>query len=137
MLPRNLRLTLQSPLRLKTDGAYATSIDPVALVRAMSWRLHALATFHGGGPWETDRRTLTTLAQQISVAEEQVQWVEWSRTSTNRNQRQKMHLGGLVGSVVLRDVPPAIRAVLLAGSLVHVGKACVFGHGKYTMEGVE
>ena len=135
-LPSNLRLTFQSPLRLKTDGTYATAIDPVALVRAISWRLHALATFHGSGPWAVDRRALTAMAQQISVAEEQVQWVEWSRTSTSRSQRQKMNLGGLVGSIVLRDVPPTLRAVLLAGSLVHIGKACVFGHGKYTLEGV-
>ncbi|NJO81986.1 MAG: CRISPR system precrRNA processing endoribonuclease RAMP protein Cas6, partial [Blastochloris sp.] len=132
----DLRLTFQSPLRLKTNGSYATTIDPVALVRAMSWRLHALATFHGGGPWETDRRRLTTLAQQIRVAEEHMQWVEWSRTSTSGSQRQKMNLGGLVGSVVLQNVPPAIRSVLLAGSLVHVGKACVFGHGQYTVEDV-
>jgi hypothetical protein len=32
---------------------------------------------------------------------------------------------------VLRDVPEGVRAVLLAGSLAHVGKACVFGHGGY------
>ncbi|NJO81843.1 MAG: CRISPR system precrRNA processing endoribonuclease RAMP protein Cas6 [Blastochloris sp.] len=134
-LPSNLHLTFQSPLRLKTDGTYATTIDPVVLIRAISWRLHALATFHGGGPWAIDRRALTTLAAQISVVEEQVQWVEWSRTSTSRNQRQKMNLGGLVGSIVLQDVPPTLRVVLLAGSLVHVGKACVFGHGKYTVEG--
>jgi len=26
--------------------------------------------------------------------------------------------------------------VLLLGSLVHVGKACVFGHGAFSVEGV-
>jgi hypothetical protein len=48
-----------------------------------------------------------------------------------------MTLGGLLGSVVLRDVPAELRTVLLAGSLVHVGKACVFGHGGYAVERVE
>ena len=37
-------------------------------------------------------------------------------------------VGGIVGSAVLRGVPEEVRAVLLAGSVVHVGKACVFGH---------
>jgi hypothetical protein len=44
-----------------------------------------------------------------------------------------MQLGGLLGSVVLRDVSPAVRALLLIGSVIHVGKACVFGHGGYTI----
>jgi hypothetical protein len=45
-----------------------------------------------------------------------------------------MTLGGLLGSAVLRGVSLDLRAVLLAGSLVHVGKACVFGHGGYTVD---
>ena len=50
--------------------------------------------------------------------------------------RQWMTLGGIVGSAVLRSVALDVRAVLLAGSVVHVGKACVFGHGGYGLEGV-
>jgi hypothetical protein len=45
-----------------------------------------------------------------------------------------MKLGGIIGSAVLRGVPTDVRAVLLAGSLAHVGKACVFGHGGYRIE---
>jgi hypothetical protein len=44
-----------------------------------------------------------------------------------------MKLGGIVGSARLRGVPPDVRSVLLAGSLLHVGKACVFGHGAYRL----
>jgi hypothetical protein len=43
-------------------------------------------------------------------------------------------LGGLLGSAVLHNVSPDLRTVLLAGSLVHVGKACVFGHGGYALQ---
>ncbi len=42
-----------------------------------------------------------------------------------RDAAQKMTLGGLLGRAVLRGVPPDVRTVLLAGSLAHVGKACV------------
>ncbi len=45
-----------------------------------------------------------------------------------------MHLGGLLGHATLTGVNEALRAVLLLGSLVHVGKACVFGHGGYGVE---
>jgi hypothetical protein len=45
-----------------------------------------------------------------------------------------MTLGGFVGSVTYEAIPPAVRAVLLAGSLVHIGKAVVFGHGAYKLD---
>ncbi|MGQ9873719.1 MAG: CRISPR system precrRNA processing endoribonuclease RAMP protein Cas6 [Chloroflexus sp.] len=41
-----------------------------------------------------------------------------------------MVLGGLIGSVTLHDVPPATQSLLLAASVVHVGKVCVFGRGQ-------
>lgn len=47
-----------------------------------------------------------------------------------------MTLGGIVGRAVLRNVPLSLRALLLAGSLVHVGKACVFGHGRMEIRAV-
>jgi hypothetical protein len=53
----------------------------------------------------------------------------WERTSTHGGQRHKIKLGGIIGSAVLHSVPPDILALLLAGSIVHVGKACMFGHG--------
>jgi len=129
-LPADLRLDLPTPLRVKARGAFLETIEPPALVQAICWRLNALSTFHGGGPWPTDYRPLVAQAQDITVEEAQVRWADWERTSTRGGQRQKMKLGGMIGSAVLRDVPPEIRTLLLAGSIVHVGKACVFGHGQ-------
>jgi len=129
-LPSDLRLVLHTPLRVKSRGDWLRRIDMPALVQAASWRLNALATFHGAGPWSVDHRALVEQAQAIRVEHEQVRWVDWERTSTRGQQPQKMTLGGIVGSAVLRNVPPAVRIVLLAGSLVHIGKACVFGHGR-------
>ncbi|NJN68677.1 MAG: CRISPR system precrRNA processing endoribonuclease RAMP protein Cas6 [Chloroflexaceae bacterium] len=133
-LPADLRLHLVLPLRVRTQGEWLQTIDSGALVQAICWRLHALSVFHGAGPWEVDYRALVAQASAITVEREQVRWVEWGRTSGRGGRQQHMQLGGLVGSAVLRGVPPAVRVVLLAGSLVHVGKACVFGHGKMKVE---
>ncbi len=133
-LPADLRLVLRTPLRVKARGDFLQHIDPAALVQAICWRLQALAAFHGSRPWEADYRPLVTQAGAMVVAEEQVGWADWTRTSTRGGAARKMTLGGLLGSAVLRNVPPDLRAVLLMGSLVHVGKACVFGHGGYTVE---
>lgn len=135
-LPADLLLRLPTPLRIKKRGDWLQQVDPAVLVQQLCWRLHALAVFHGGGPWEIHHRDLAALAQEIVVEQEQVQWVDWGRTSRRGGKQQHMILGGLVGSAVLRGVPPAVRVLLLAGSLVHVGKACVFGHGGMVVERV-
>lgn len=129
-LPADLRLTLLTPLRIKARGAFIETVDLGAITQAICWRLNALATFHGGGPWEVDHRALVTQAQQVTMEQQQVQWIDWERTSTRGAEPRSMKLGGIVGSAVLRGVPVELRALLLAGSIVHVGKACVFGHGK-------
>lgn len=133
-LPADVRLVLRTPLRVKTQGAFLQHIDLAALVQAACWRLNALATFHGAGPWGIDYRPLGEQARQVAIEHVQVRWQDWSRISTRGSTPKKMTLGGLLGSAVLRDVPPDLRTVLLAGSLIHVGKACVFGHGGYTIE---
>lgn len=136
LLPEDLQLRLHTPLRLKAQGDFLRRVEPAALVQALCWRLNALATFHGSGPWGVDYRSLVGQARAIAVEQEQVSWVDWERTSTRGGRQQKMKLGGIVGSAVLRGVPPEVRVVLMAGSMVHVGKACVFGHGKYELGGV-
>jgi hypothetical protein len=136
-LPADLRLVLRTPLRVKARGDFLQQIDPAALVQTICWRLQALAAFHSSSPWEADYRPLVDQAREVVVAEEQVGWADWTRTSTRGGAAKKMTLGGLLGSAVLRNVSPDLRVVLLMGSLVHVGKACVFGHGEYTLQRLE
>jgi CRISPR-associated endoribonuclease Cas6 len=135
-LPADLRITLHTPLRVKARGAFIETFDFGAIIQAACWRLNALATFHGGGPWDVNHRALADQARSVTVEQSRVEWVDWERTSTRAPQPRSMKLGGIIGGAVLRDVPPELRAVLLAGSLVHVGKAAVFGHGGYAVEGV-
>jgi hypothetical protein len=136
-LPADLHLVLRTPLRVKARGEFLQQIDLAALVQAICWRIQALAAFHSSSPWEHDYRPLIAQAQEVVVAEEQVGWADWTRTSTRGSAAKKMTLGGLLGSAVLHNVSPDLRAVLLMGSLVHVGKACVFGHGGYALQRLE
>jgi hypothetical protein len=127
-LPADLRIELLTPLRLKARGNLLRSIDLGALVQAICWRLNTLSIFHGNGPWDVDHRTLVEQARAVAV-EQRVRWVELLRTSTRGDDPQTMPQGGLVGSAILRGVPEAVRSVLLAGSVIHVGKSATFGHG--------
>lgn len=132
-LPADLHLVLQTPLRVKTRGDWLRQVEPAAITQAICWRLNALATFHGVGPYSGAYRAVVEQTRTIVVEQQQVRWVDWERTSTRESVPRKMTLGGILGRAVLRDVSPDVRAVLLMGSLVHAGKACVFGHGKYSL----
>jgi hypothetical protein len=133
-LPPDLLLTMQTPLRVKARGEFLRVVDVPALIQATCWRLNALATFHGDGPWPVDHRRLVELGRSVVVERTQVRWEDWERPAGGaRTQGTKM--GGIVGTAVLRGVPEDVRAILLAGSVVHVGKACTFGHGMYRVQG--
>ncbi len=134
-LPADLWLKLPTPLRVKSHGTYIETIDLPAIVQAACWRLSALALFHGGGLWPTDQRALAEQARGVVIERPEARWVDWERTSTRGPQPRNMKLGGIVGGAILRGVPEDMRAVLLAGSLMHVGKAAVFGHGRIEIQG--
>lgn len=134
LLPSNLRLTLVTPLRLKSGGSFIKMVEPAALVRAICWRLQALSIFHGAGVWEADIRSLIEQARNIPVTDARVRWVERERTSDHRGRRERLSIGGLVGSATFHGLSPELRAILLAGTIIHVGKACVFGNGAFRLD---
>lgn len=129
-LPADLRLSLQTPLRVKSGGAFIEHFDLGAIIQAACWRLAVLTRFYGERPWVTDYRPIVAAARQARIERAETQWVDWERTSTRGGGRRKMKLGGIVGDATLREVPLDVRAILLAASLLHVGKAAVFGHGR-------
>lgn len=133
-LPADLRLTLRTPLRVKSHGAFISRIDLPAIVQAACWRIDTLATYYGDGPWEDSYRPLVDHAAAVPVSGAVARWEDWERTSTRGHTPHSMKLGGIVGEALLHAVPPEIRAVLLAAGIVHVGKACVFGHGLLTLD---
>jgi len=84
-----------------------------------------------------DYKPILAAARDVRVESANVRWVDWERTSTRGGGQRQMKLGGIIGAASLREVPSEVRAVLLAASLVHVGKACVFGHGRVGVAGLE
>jgi len=133
-LPPSLHLRIEAPLRVKAGGAFITRLDLPALVRALAWRLDALATFHSSGPWPVSQRGLADMARSVRVEQEQVRWEDWERRSDHRSGPQRIQMGGIVGSATLHAVPVELRAMLLAGTIANVGKASVFGNGALTVE---
>lgn len=68
-LPDRVRLILRTPLRIRERGDVVRTFDLPALVRAASWRIDALTTFHGSGRWQVDHLRLIDAAQKVTVEE--------------------------------------------------------------------
>lgn len=130
-LPSTLRITMHTPLRLKANNAFLQRFNFPAIVRAIGWRLTVLARFYGQQPWNYDYRPWIEQAQQVTITEERTYWDDLLRTSTRGGLPRTMPHGGIVGNVLLRDVPVPLREALVVGSIIHVGKSCTFGHGGY------
>ena len=118
-----------TPTRMKHEGRFVVRPEFHVLVRNILRRVSSLYYFHCGEKWEVDYRGIIEAAKEVRLAEARTGWVDWERYS--RRQQQRMNLGGLVGQATYEgDIEPFLPLLTL-GELVHVGKACVFGNGKY------
>lgn len=125
----SITLRFLTPTRVKYQQAYVVQPAFHVLMRALLRRLSALLLFHCGTAFTGDPRALIAAAEQVVITRSNVRWVDWERFSGR--QRQRMILGGFVGDITYQGDLTPFRELLAAGMLVHVGKAAVFGHGRY------
>jgi hypothetical protein len=130
----DIEVRFLSLMRLKHERLWARTPSCRILVVNALRRVSGLCAFFGTGPWavaveKTGRDEVLALADQVPVRQINVQWENWARTSGATGQR--MPLDGFTGRAVYGEVPAIIRAILLAGSLVHIGDDVVFGNGAY------
>ncbi len=127
-----LSVCFLTPTRLKHGGKIARELVFDVLVRALLRRVSSLYYFHCGERWEADYRGLIELAQKVEMVESAAQWQSWERYSSKQDRRIEM--GGLVGKMRYAGPLAAFRCLLVLGSVVHVGKGCVFGNGQYEVD---
>ena len=126
-------LTFISPLRLQENSKALPpeQITARALLMALARRVSLLAEFHAGFAPGYNFKEMNTIAASIN-ASQNLRWQHWERWS-NR-QRQKMTLNGLMGHIVLHDVPALFHDLLQLGQWTHIGKNTTFGLGRYLLE---
>jgi hypothetical protein len=130
---RQLTLRFLTPTRIKYRGQYVRQPEFHVVVRGLLRRISSLAYFHCGHLWETDFRGIIAAAEAVEAPSAAVEWVKWKRYSGR--QKQHMDLGGFVGEVTYQGDLGLFRPLLALGELVHVGKATVFGNGKFEVRG--
>lgn len=122
-------LDFQTMTRIKFEDSFLRHLEFHMLLRSLLRRLSALSYFHHGNEWQVDFTELIKRAERVSKTADHTRWVDWERYS--RRQDARMRLGGVVGQVTYRGDLAEFLPILKLGEIVHVGKACTFGMGKY------
>jgi hypothetical protein len=122
-------LRFLTPTRIKHQGSFISQPPFHVIVRNVLRRVSSLYYFHCGEPWKFAYRGTIERAKEIRSAELDTRWVDWERYSGRQKTRLKM--GGFVGEAVYEGDLTEFRPLLLLGQLVHIGKARVFGNGRY------
>lgn len=128
----NLKLTLETPLRLKFENRLKADLPFHVLVRAMLRRVSSLYNFYGEGEPPIDYKGLVKRAENVRIINSDLKWFDWRRYS--QRQDKSMLMGGMVGSVTYEGKIGEYMPLTDFSSQVHLGKQTTFGLGKIKAE---
>lgn len=127
-----LKLRLLTPMRLRVEGELRTALDFELLLRNVMRRLHLLLHAFSPEPFDADYRSLLALATRVRTRASRLTPFDLERYSNRQQSKQK--LDGFLGEVEYAgDELHGFVPLMLAGELLHVGAATVFGFGRYAI----
>jgi len=126
--PREVTVTLVTPLRIKHHNRLSAQLSFPILVRAMLRRLHTLNHHFGNGPPDIDHATLIRQAEGVETLRSDIRWFDWKRYSNRQD--QSMLMGGMTGEITYRGALTPYLPLLRFSEKVHLGKATTFGLGE-------
>lgn len=130
--PAQISLYFLTPTRLVKDGKLLRTPTVEALVRAIVFRIKAIAYFHDATRWDFDVETLREAIKGITITHSQTSFQRLQRVSTR--QQRKVPLDGFVGRIRLSgESLKILHPLFVAGQVLHIGKGTVFGLGWYRL----
>ena len=127
-----LKVIIETPLRLKFENRLKADLPFHVLVRAMLRRISSLMNYYGNGEPPLDYRGLVKRAETVQIVSDNLKWFDWRRYSWRQD--KSMLMGGMVGSVVYGGKIGEYLPLLEFCSKVHLGKQTSFGLGKIKTE---
>ncbi|MFY9557687.1 MAG: CRISPR system precrRNA processing endoribonuclease RAMP protein Cas6 [Blastocatellia bacterium] len=123
-----VELRFVTPTRIRIDGDLQAGMSFELLVRNLLRRVSLLCAVHGRARLDVDFRGLIDQARNVKTVASNLRWCDWERYS-NR-QQTKMTLGGFVGEIEYEGhATEELRALMVAGELLHIGTGTAFGLG--------
>lgn len=131
---RDVLIELQSPVRLQDQGRIigAEAFTPRRWLMALLRRVGLLADLYGA-PLQLDFPGFAALADQVTMSEARLRWVDDARWSSRQGKTHPM--GGVAGRFRMSGPLTPFEPFLQAGLWLHVGKHAAFGQGRYRLLG--
>jgi hypothetical protein len=127
-----VKITLETPLRLKFKNQLKADLPFHVLVRAMLRRISSLLFFYGDGEPALDYRGLVQRANNVKTTNNKLKWFDWRRYS--HRQDRSMLMGGMIGTAAYEGNLGEYLPLIELSSMVHLGKQTSFGLGKIKWE---
>lgn len=118
-----------TPTRIKSSGSYDNSLSFKVLIQTLLTRITNLAYHYCDQKQTLNFRNLVNQAKRIEIVHETKEWQDIKRFQSKNN--IEMFLGGYIGKIAyMGDIAP-FWPWLKFGEILHIGKNCSFGLGKY------
>ncbi|TXG83036.1 MAG: CRISPR system precrRNA processing endoribonuclease RAMP protein Cas6 [Sphingomonadales bacterium] len=133
-----LSLEMITPLRLQSNGrrlcpsaftARRLGADIARRARLLSAVCADSSAYASARQWPV-KDWLDDLEAARTSAD--LHWMDWERFSTR--QKRAICTGGWLGTLAITGLTPAGSALFQIGSVIGLGKECVFGFGQYSIE---
>lgn len=121
------KVHFHTPLSLKQHGEELTEFEAEAIVNAASRRLYMLDCFEG------------IEAERILIPREEIPHILSQKNIPTKVRRYSsthgsgIYLSGIRGDVVFDGMSEAVRRLMLASEVMHVGRNTSFGFGRVTV----
>jgi len=131
---KHLKIDFITPLRIKFQNRFVPEVPfPFhVLVRAMLRRMSSLMEKYGGGKPEINYQEIVARAEEIKIAESNLNWQEITRYSSR--QESKMLIGGLMGNITYQGKLAEYIKLIDFCRHTHLGKQTSFGLGKISYQ---
>lgn len=131
--PKEITLNFISPLRIKIGGKLINNLPFILFFKVLMRRINILTTYYTTHNYTFDYKELINKANEIMTVSSSLKWYDWHRFSYR--QRSLMKLGGMVGKITYRGELKEFLPFIKLCEIIHIGKNCSFGLGKYEIVG--
>lgn len=132
---QRIRLTLETPLRVKNKGAFVRELSFLILLRTLIRRIQMLWNAFSSETPPFEEQELLQQAHEVHIAENSLFWKKQLRYSSRQNNLQRMD--GLQGSIVFSGRLTPFIPLLQMAQVLHLGKETSFGLGKINIQILE
>jgi hypothetical protein len=126
--PIKLKITIETPLRLKFINKLTVQLPFHVLIRAVLRRVSSLFNYYGDGEPDLDYKAMIKNAETVTTVDEDLCWYDWRRYSSRQD--KSMLMGGIMGSVIYEGKITEYLPLIDLCSELHLGKQTSFGLGK-------